>query len=432
MALDTNHTDLQKSPSKQRGFISRFIQNLKDYFSDFSSNEKVLLGLTASIFLGVTAEIIALILLPFYIFRTNQQFIFLRRKKDLRFLSIFWVLSILVTAFHGGELRDFLVGIFMVFAFAAMIFIAYTMTQRTFRIIISFCCFMSVPCLIVALVQDAMGLTWSYGARYPSVFYNPNYYAFFISLVILFCLFNISKSEKLSTKFLYGVLIPINLFALYLTECRTTFVVVAITCPIMLAFFKKKRWLFIYLGVFAALLLGGFFLGDTLTWIPRMDSIVHDLGRRLSIWGSALDGIKDAPIFGYGYNAYSRIFNHDSNHAHNLVLEILLDFGVAGFLLLFAYFFINVDKIIHLHRQNKVHMRYALTLAVIVSVILHGFLDITMLWPQTGLLVMYVVGFSTEYDKKHIFSPDRSHNILFHQHAEEPELASAERGISDR
>lgn len=57
-------------------------------------------------------------------------------------------------------------------------------------------------------------------------------------------------------------------------------------------------------------------------------------------------------------------------------------------------------------------MRYALTVSVIVSVILHGLLDITMLWPQTGLLLMYVVGFSTEYDKKHIFSESRSHNII--------------------
>ena len=73
---------------------------------------------------------------------------------------------------------------------------------------------------------------------------------------------------------------------------------------------------------------------------------------------------------------------------------------------------INISKIIRLHRQNKCHQRYALTVSVIVCVLLHGLLDITMLWPQTSLLIMYVVGFSTEYDKEHIFSTSRRHEIL--------------------
>ena len=372
--------------------------------------------MTISIFLSVYVEILALILLPIYIFKTKQQFIFLRRKEDLIFLSVFWVLSMVVTVIYGGKLLDYLIGIFMIFVFIAMIFITYTMTQRTFRVILSLCCAMSIPCFIIACVQKWLGLTWSYGARYSSVFYNPNYYAFFIAIVILFCIYNIIKSENKTSKILYAVLIPINLVALYLTECRTTIIVVILTCPIMLGFCKKKRWLYIYLGLLAAFMLTGLFFGDTLTWLPRMDSIFEDLEKRLSIWKGAIDSIKDAPIFGRGYNSYVRINDlygsYNADHAHNLVLEMLLNFGIVGSLVLFTYFFINVNKIIHLHRQNKCHMRYALTISVIVSVILHGLLDITMLWPQTGLLVMYVVGFSTEYDKKHIFSLSRSHNII--------------------
>ena len=77
-----------------------------------------------------------------------------------------------------------------------------------------------------------------------------------------------------------------------------------------------------------------------------------------------------------------------------------------------AYFAINVGKIIRLHRSHKCHQRYALTVSVIVCVLLHGLLDISMLWPQTGLLVIYIVGFSTEYDKQHIFGTDRRHEIF--------------------
>ncbi|MGN0478161.1 MAG: hypothetical protein ACI4GO_01885, partial [Hominenteromicrobium sp.] len=144
-------------------------------------NEKVLLALTASIFLTVYVEVAALVLLPLYILITKQGFIFLRRKQDLFFLSAFWILSMAVTICSGGTPVDLLLGIFMVFAFVAMIFITYTMTQRMFRLILSFVCLMSPYCFAVALIQRALGMEWSYGARYSSVFYNPNYYAFYIS-----------------------------------------------------------------------------------------------------------------------------------------------------------------------------------------------------------------------------------------------------------
>ena len=81
---------------------------------------------------------LALLLLPFYIAATKQSFVFFRRKQDLFFLSAFWVLSLLVTIFSGGTVTDILLGVFMVFAFIAVIFVTYTMTQRAFRLILSF------------------------------------------------------------------------------------------------------------------------------------------------------------------------------------------------------------------------------------------------------------------------------------------------------
>lgn len=384
----------------------------------------MLLVLTASIFLTVYAEIAVLLLLPIYIFKTKQSFIFIRRRQDLFFLAAFWVLSMVSTVYWKGTVIDLLLGVFMVFVFVAMIFITYTMTQRMFRLILSFVCFMSPYCFLIALIQQALGLRWSYGARYSSVFFNPNYYAFYISLVILFCLYNILKSETRAMRIAYALLIPMNLLALELTECRTTYVVLLIVCPILLAKCGKKKWLTTYFSVLALCVLAVLFLGGTVSFIPRMDSFTTDFGKRLSIWSGALESIMDAPLFGRGYNTYMRIHglygSYDARHSHNLLLELLMDFGIAGTLILLGYFVINVSKIIRLHRQNKCHQRYALTITVIACVLLHGLMDITMLWPQTTLLVMYVVGFSTEYDKEHIFSTARRHAIL-PSHSKVPE-----------
>lgn len=375
------------------------------------------MALTASIFLTVYVEVTALVFLPVYIFATKQGFIFLRRKQDVLFLSAFWVLSIIVTVCSGGTVVDILLGVFMIFAFCAMIFVTYTMTQRMFRIILSFVCFMSPYCLLIALIQRGLGMRWAYGARYSSVFTNPNYYAFYISLVILFCIYNIVKSESRRMQIAYAALIPLNLLALELTECRTTYVVLLIVCPVMLFQCGKKKWGIAYLAALFALATAALLFDDTLHFLPRVNELTKDIAKRLDIWGGAIGSILDAPVFGRGYNTYVRIRDlYDAydiaKHSHNLLLEVLMDFGIAGTAVLLGYFSINISKIIRLHRQNKCHQRYALTVSVIVCVLLHGLLDITMLWPQTSLLIMYVVGFSTEYDKEHIFSTSHRHEIL--------------------
>ena len=396
--------------------MRKLSSQLKEAFKRLQPNEVVLLIMTVSIFLTVYVEIAVLMALPIYIFITRQGFIFRRRRADVIFLSAFWVLSMLVTLLNEPRALDVAMGAMMVFAFVAMIFTCYAMTQRMFRIIISLCCFASPVCFAVALIQQSMGLVWDYGERYCSVFTNPNYYAFYISLVILFCIYNSIKCESKGAKAAYLLLIPVNLAALYLTECRTTFIVLLAVCPIMLCYCDKRRWLIIYLGVLAAFAAAAFLLKDELELLPRMGEIGADFKKRVDIWKGAIKSIADAPVFGRGYNTYVRIHelygSYDANHSHNLVLELLMDFGIVGSGVLAGYFAVNVGKIISLHSLNKCHHRYGLTIAVLACVELHGLFDITMLWPQTGLIVMYIIGYSTDYDKVHIFSDARRHSII--------------------
>ena len=114
------------------------ISDIRLALKGLTKNELVLLILTASLFLTVYVEVAVILLLPVYLLVTRQAFILFRRKADVIFLSIFWLLSMIVTIVQGGSWQDIMIGIFMVFAIIAMIFITYTMTQRIFRVILSF------------------------------------------------------------------------------------------------------------------------------------------------------------------------------------------------------------------------------------------------------------------------------------------------------
>ena len=75
----------------------------------------------------------------------------------------------------------------MIFAFCAMIFVTYTMTQRMFRIILSFVCFMSPYCLLIALIQRGL-VRWP-TARLQLCFYESELLRI-LHFVILFCIYN--------------------------------------------------------------------------------------------------------------------------------------------------------------------------------------------------------------------------------------------------
>ena len=203
----------------------------------------------------------------------------------------------------------------MVFAFIAVIFVSYTMTQRAFRLILSFVCFMSPYCLLVALVQRALGMGAGLRLLYNSIFTNPNYYAFYISLVVLFCIYNIVKSEDTPLRGVYAALIPLNLIALELTECRTTFMVLLIVCPVMLWFCGKKKWLSMYLFHHVGIWLINFVLfGESLDFLRASISSGMILQSAWSIWSGAIGSIMDAPWFGRGYNTYARIQSTSTAH----------------------------------------------------------------------------------------------------------------------
>ena len=132
--------------------------------------------------------------------------------------------------------------------------------------------------------------------------------------------------------------------------------------------------------------------------LPRCDSISSYFDFRTGIWECALRSFADSPLFGKGYYSYSFIWvdyfkeqYYPALHAHNLYIELLINFGIIGTLPLVGYCISKSVSCIKNSIQSKDRLYLALIISVICALLVHGLVDTTILWPQTGFFAVYVL-----------------------------------------
>ena len=143
-------------------------------------------------------------------------------------------------------------------------------------------------------------------------------------------------------------LVALLLPALLLTQSRTGLTAVAVGVLVALVVGARPRWQWLAAGLgVVALLALVVLLSPLRDWFvfAGANSWQSVIGPRLGIWGQALDGIRDHPVWGMGlgtFGALARLVYPlvppaealPIEDAHNLYLQSALDFGVAGALLL--------------------------------------------------------------------------------------------------
>lgn len=96
-------------------------------------------------------------------------------------------------------------------------------------------------------------------------------------------------------------------------------------------------------------------------------------------------------------SAFSADGGFAANHAHNLLLDLLVNFGVVGAGLLLAYLAVNLAGIVRMYFSGAERSKSALALSVLATVLVHGLVDATVCWPQTAILVVAVISYSRAY-----------------------------------
>lgn len=270
------------------------------------------------------------------------------------------------------------------------LFARSVMTRTIFERALNGCCLLSLPLLPIGIVDRLLHLGEKL-FRFDGWFFNPNYLATIMSTVILICAYKVT-ARKGSLWFYYATAVCAAV-TMYLCGSMFAWVELLMGVSVLLSLMRQHQLLSILLLLTAVC---GIILYCVPEIFPRLSETNFTTEFRISIWNLSMRSIPEAPVFGRGFLSY-RLISHRvpgaylSEHAHNLVLEPLLSFGVVGTALFLLYFIPYYRTV--LRCKNRIHKSHitALILSLTAATLIHGTTDMTMLWLQTGLFFMLIL-----------------------------------------
>lgn len=222
--------------------------------------------------------------------------------------------------------------------------------------------------------------------RSTSFFYNANYYAYVCEILIVALIYAVYRYGS-SPLFLAAV--AANFAGIFESGCRTAWLAVFFGILVLMICLKKYRDMLILIGIGILIAVGICFLPQVI--FPRYIDFHSDKTLRIMIWKTTIGYIKQHPIFGQGMFTYfltSAGRAHDT-HAHNLFLDLLVNFGIVGTGLITTFLVLIVKDLLKGLRKNA---PYAIALGVIAASFVHGFTDVPFIGLQSG--GMFVLMFS--------------------------------------
>ncbi|WP_186441677.1 O-antigen ligase family protein [Desulfamplus magnetovallimortis] len=120
---------------------------------------------------------------------------------------------------------------------------------------------------------------------------------------------------------------------------------------------------------------------------------VQGVGIRLEFWKAGFKSMKKSPLSGAGVGVGSFKYYTLVNHAHNIYLSLIFDFGIAGVLFLFfiARFVLYEFSTVFKNQSSYFQIMSVAFLAGLVSIGVHGLVDFEyntpFIWLYSGLAV---------------------------------------------
>ena len=323
-----------------------------------------------------------------------------------RFIIYFSLLSAIVSLFYQNY-YGFVCSIGILVILSFVLYYRIHIDSRLFEYITNCIIVLSIFAALYGLIEY-IGILNSYNIdqfeimifnrpqdRINSVFFNANYYAMMIEFFVCLTFYKILKIKDIKLewkKFIYYVaVIGLNLFVLLLTACRTAWPALAGGILIMLIVDKHHKTCACKLALVIVACI--YFLLNP-SKFPRVDNIVAYFMTRAGIWEVAIQNIITHPLFGEGPMTYMHIYplyhGHPTEHAHSIYLDPLLCFGIVGLLTIAPYIYSNIQRLYRLWKLKVDKTLVALIVSFTVMIFIHGILDYTIFFVQTGFLYLLI------------------------------------------
>ncbi|MCI9291931.1 MAG: O-antigen ligase family protein [Erysipelotrichaceae bacterium] len=388
---------------------NRILAFLHRKFDGYCFEEYMIMAVVCCMFLPFYISLTAVVVAVLYMIGKNKIPALFKQYPSAKWMMLFCILTFFVSLFHNNQLGALCsIGLIIVFLF--ILFYRSIITPRLFELITDACCIISLFCFAWALLEYhsiinsldyevfSLQIEDDPSHRVNSTFFNANYYAMMVEFLILICVYKMMNAKTPRRIVFYIITISCNLFGLYLSGCRTAWIPFLLTLPLMFLLNNHRRF---FMSTLALMIVFGIMVLIDPEIFPRSDSFMKYLEIRLDIWQAALKGIQAHPLFGQGpltyYHSYMLYGGPPTEHAHSVYLDPFLSFGIIGVCLIGIYFYQNGKEVYRLYKYKYNVRLFSLILAFILTVMIHGILDYTIFWVQTGLLFLLVLSASGMY-----------------------------------
>lgn len=320
-----------------------------------------------------------------------------------KWLSVFIIYVLIVSLINQNYTGVLISLIYFIFAIYFSSYLQWVTVERYLKTLNIFV-LGSIPVALYAYIVYLVyvfreGYTILYVFQYANVqsraestFFNPNYYGLYCVFAINLAMYLLLKEEYAKRwKYYYYASIIMNLVGILLTASRMVLPTIAVSI-VWFFFWTKRSYVWYILGLSA---IGGVALIINPDLIPRFSSLAYAFEDRFALWEVGWQIFLSSPIFGRGAMSYMNLYylytDKADMHAHQLAINSLADYGIVGVLILTMMLKDFIISIIKLSRNLDHREEFAIITTLIVTVLVHGLMDVSILWTQTGYIFLAAI-----------------------------------------
>lgn len=366
---------------------------------------------TASILLPLYIHVPVLLLSVLYLIWTKRAAI-LDTFTEQKWLSVFIVYVMIVSLLNRNYIGALIPFVYFLFTIFFTHYIRWLNSERYLKLLN----ILSLGSIFVALVAFydyisyvlTHGYTLLYVFQYANVqtraegtFFNANYYGLFCIFAIVMTLY-LLLNNKYRQKFFWIYLLSLifNFTGILLTASRMLLPTLAVVV-VWFVFWTKKNY---FIGILALVLAGTIIVVINPEILPRLTSIEYAFQDRFALWNVGWQIFRSSPIFGRGAMSYLNLYylytDKADLHAHQLLINLLANYGVTGVIILGFVIKDYAKRLIELMKQRSLRREFALVSSIIAAVLVHGLVDVSIFWVQTGYIFLLICLIPTEILKQ--------------------------------